>query len=196
MKITGISFSYSPESMNLRGLYLMDKIIDFHNLLQINLPICNANSPNGIVPIEVDELDAKIGDSDILVFAIPEYTGQYAAGFKNFIDWLVVKANYNASIGKGYSITDKPIYVITFTPADTGSGNRHFESTKELLEKLGAKVKKMYVKNNCWENLTPDNTSFVQSECREISQQNLLNEVTKWTEQYKTWNEKWNIKIK
>ena len=33
------------------------------------------------------------------------------------MDWLVVGKQYNASLGQNYSISDKPVYVITFTPA-------------------------------------------------------------------------------
>ena len=33
------------------------------------------------------------------------------------MDWLVVGKQYNASLNQNYSISDKPVYVITFTPA-------------------------------------------------------------------------------
>ena len=85
-----------------------------------------------MIPKKVEELDNKLKESDALVFSIPEYTGHYSVGFKNLMDWLVVKAYYNADLGQKYSISNKPVYVITFTPAKKGTGDRHFDMTKEL----------------------------------------------------------------
>ena len=189
--ITAISFSYSDDSMNYRGLKMMNHFIDFDNLIRINLPMCNVNGPDGKIPKELDKLDEKISKSDKLVFAIPEYSGHYSVGFKNFMDWLVVKSNYNADLGQDYCITDKSIYVITFTPSKKGAGDRHFDMTKELIEKLGGKVKKMYVKNDCWQNLVPNNLSFVEKESKEIIRKTMKNEVGGWIEKYNDWDNKW-----
>ena len=188
---TAISFSYSDDSMNYRGLKMMNHFINFDNLIRIDLPMCNANGPDGEIPKELDELDKKISKSDKLVFAIPEYSGHYSVGFKNFMDWLVVKSNYNADLGQDYCITDKLIYVITFTPSKKGAGDRHFNMTKELIEKLGGRVKKMYVKNDCWDNLVPNNLSFVEKESKEILRSSMKNEVAGWIEKYDDWNKKW-----
>ena len=189
--ITAISFSYSDDSMNYRGLRMMNHFINFDNLIRINLPMCNVNGPDGKIPKELDELHNKISESDKLVFAIPEYSGHYSVGFKNFMDWLVVKSNYNADLGQDYCITDKLIYVITFTPSKKGAGDRHFDMTKELIEKLGGKVKKMYVKNDCWDNLVPNNLSFVEKESKEIIRKTMKNEVGGWIEKYNDWDKKW-----
>ena len=188
---TAISFSYSDDSMNYRGLRMMNHFINFDNLIRINLPMCNINVPDGEIPKELDKLHDKIIKSDKLVFAIPEYSGHYSVGFKNFMDWLVVKSNYNADLGQDYCITDKSIYVITFTPSKKGAGDRHFDMTKELIEKLGGKVKKMYVKNDCWDNLVPNNFSFVEKESKEILRTTMKNEVNGWIEKYNDWNDKW-----
>ena len=91
---TAISFSYSDDSMNYRGLRMMNHFINFDNLITINLSMCNVNGPDGEIPKELNELYDKIIKSDKLVFAIPEYSGHYSVGFKNFMDWLVVKSNY------------------------------------------------------------------------------------------------------
>ena len=112
MNITAISFSYSDDSMNYRGLKMMNHFINFDNLGRINLPICNVNGPDDKTPKELDKLHDTISKSDKLVFAIPEYSGHYSVGFKNFMDWLVVKSNYNADLGQDYCITDKSIYVM------------------------------------------------------------------------------------
>ena len=107
------------------------------------------------------------------------------------MDWLVVKSNYNADLGQEYCLTDKTIYVITFTPSKKGAGDRHFDMTKELIEKLGGKVKKMFVKNDCWDNLTPKNYSFVENECKQILRKNMKNEVNGWTKKFNEWDSKW-----
>ena len=188
---TAISFSYSDDSMNYRGLKLMNHFLNFDNLIRIDLPICNINGPTGTMPVQFDILNDKIMNSDKLVFAIPEYSGHYSVGFKNFMDWLVVKSNYNADLGQDYCITDKSIYVITFTPSKKGAGDRHFDMTKELIEKLGGKVKKMYVKNDCWDNLTPNNYQFVEKESKEILRTTMKNEVNGWIEKFNEWDKKW-----
>ena len=188
---TAISFSYSDDSMNYRGLKMMNHFINFDNLIRINLPMCNVNGPDGKIPKELDELDEKISKSNKLIFAIPEYSGHYSVGFKNFMDWLVVKSNYNADLGQDYCITDKSIYVITFTPSKKGAGDRHFDMTKELIEKLGGKVKKMYVKNDCWDNLVPNNLSFVEKESKEIIRKTMKNEVGGWIKKFNEWDNKW-----
>ncbi len=169
----------------------MNYFINFSSIIKINLPICDSNRPDGQVPRQLDVIDQKIRKSDTLVFAIPEYSGHYSVGFKNFMDWLVVKSNYNADLGQEYCLTDKTIYVITFTPSKKGAGDRHFDMTKELIEKLGGKVKKMFVKNDCWDNLTPKNYSFVENECKQILRKNMKNEVNGWTKKFNEWDSKW-----
>lgn len=203
MKITGISFSYSKDSMALRGLFLMDSFLHFYNLHQINLPFCNSNKPNGLVPQSVQLFIDIICDADILVFSVPEYSEHYSAAFKNALDWLVVEQNFNSSLGQDYCITNKPIYVITFTPAKTGAGDRHFEMTTHILKKLGADIRKCFVKNNGWQEVVPNNFKFVEQESNEIlntliverkqsNEVDLKNEVPEWINKYEEWNNKWS----
>ena len=87
------------------------------------------------------------------------------------MDWLVVGKQYNASLGQNYSISDKSVYVITFTiPLVYSTGGRHFDMTRHMdfQEKMGCDVKAMYVKNNCWEELLFNNYDFVWTECDAI----------------------------
>jgi len=202
MNIVGVSFSYSDNSMNYRGLTLMDHHIGFSDIIKLDLPVCNSNKADGVVPPKVKNFDERLEKADVLVFAIPEYTGHYAHGFKNVMDWLVVGKQYNASLGQNYSISDKPVYVITFTPALAPTGGRHFDMTRHMLEeKMGCDVKAMYVKNNCWEELLPNNYDFVWTECdailsckgfRKIEKRNdMTNEVNGWIERYEKWDEQW-----
>ena len=82
MKITAVSFSYSENSMSYRGLLLMDHYIKFSIIIKMDLPICDSNKPDGVIPKEVEELDSILDKSDVLVFSVPEYTGHYSVGFK------------------------------------------------------------------------------------------------------------------
>ena len=201
MNIVGVSFSYSENSMAYRGLLLMDHFLQFSDIIKIDIPLCDSNKPDGVVPEDVDAFIEKLRVADVLVFSIPEYTSHYSAAFKNAMDWLVVATNYNSTLGTKYPTSDKPVYVMTFTPANEGAGHRHFDMTSELLEKLGAEVKQCVVKNTCWMHLVPGNFSFVEQECKEILntrvhkqetvKQDMSNEVPGWIEKYNKWNEQW-----
>ena len=70
MNITAISFSYSDDSMNHRGLLLMNRYLNFKHIIKMNLPMCNSNKPDGDIPNSVETLDRKLKESDVLVFAI------------------------------------------------------------------------------------------------------------------------------
>lgn len=202
MNIVGVSFSYSNNSMAYRGLCLMNKFLNFSNLIKIDLPMCDSNSPDGMVPQCVTNFSNQLQEADVLVFSIPEYTEHYSAGFKNAMDWLVVASNMNSSLGKNYSISGKPIYVCTFTPAKKGAGQRHFEITKKLLSKLGADVKDCFVKNNGWDTVVPHNYQFVERECNtilntqlttktELAKSDMTSQVPGWIEKYNNWNDLW-----
>ena len=72
-KITGISFSYAKNSMNTRGLTLMD-LDSVHDMSDFDMPICNVNIADGNVPPSVHNFIKVLQDADILVFAIPHFT--------------------------------------------------------------------------------------------------------------------------
>ena len=205
-KISAFSFSSSPDSMNTRGLKLMNNAGIGFDLLRdmsdYNMPICNSNRCDGQVPDSVRNFDDDLRDSDILIFAIPECTGHYSGVFKNAMDWLVVKSYMNNSLGTTYGFSNKPVILMTFSPAKE-AGDRHFNMTRELLQKMGARVIHSFVKNDCWKNLYPKHYKFVQKECSFISSfSNQFEpyeevEVRQWqnTDElqklYNDWNKQW-----
>ena len=74
--------------------------------------------------------------------------------------------------------------------------------TRHMLEeKMGCDVKAMYVKNNCWEELLPNNYDFVWTECdailsckdfRKIEKRNdMSDQVDDWNKRYEKWDEQW-----
>ena len=79
MKVVGISFSYADNSLQMRGLNLLQEKLDMEvfGMLDFNMPICNSNKSDGNVPISVHNFINVLKGSDILVFAIPEMTAQY-----------------------------------------------------------------------------------------------------------------------
>lgn len=213
MIFRAVSFSQSEDSLQLRGLNLMNDLLKFDQLVSLRnfeIPLCDSNKPDGRVPKGIRDFDQFLEEADALVFSISEAGGHYSAAFKNVIDWLIVKHRFNAKLGRGYSLTSKPIYVLTFTPTHKNSGDRHFEMTKYLLtEKFGANVRRCTVFHKCWENVLPGQTSFVAQECLNIK--NDLDALAKksglgrdlstnaedafdvdaWIKNYEKWNQKW-----
>ena len=166
MKLTAISFSYVDNSLQTRGLKLLQEKLDMEvfDMLDFHMPICNSNKSDGVVPSSVDKFVNVLEKSDVLIFAVSEATSHYCAGFKNAMDWLVVKSKFNARIGTDYAITDKPIFVITFTPTSKKpNGGRHFDMTTELLQKLGADVKECHLINDSWKTVIPGGFNAVLS---------------------------------
>ena len=205
MKIVGISFSGADNSMSLRGLRLMDNFIDFHNIVRPDLPIVDNISPDGVVPGAVELLWNQMEEADGFVFAVPEYTGHYSAHFKNVMDWLVVKSNFNADLGTSYPFSFKPFYVVTFTPSGNKEiGGRHFEMTNHLLTKMGGLAQGHSVMNACWKYLLPNNPEFVKDlsqkvldkfntyESVERKENSVSDTVSNWNQQYEDWEEAWN----
>ena len=167
MNVVGISFSYADNSLQTRGLKLLnDKQLftDMYEMLDFNMPVCNSNKSDGQVPDSVNKFCEVLEKADVLVFAISEATSHYSAGFKNAMDWLVVKSRFNAKLGTDYAITDKPIFVITFTPTvNPENGGRHFDMTTQLLGKLGANVIECHLINNSWKTVIPGGFNAVKS---------------------------------
>lgn len=166
MKVNAISFSYADNSLQTRGLKLLKEKLDINvfDMLDFNMPMCNSNKSDGIVPKSVENFCNVLNDSDVLIFAVSEATSHYCAGFKNAMDWLVVKAKFNARLGTDYAITDKPIFVVTFTPtAKAPNGGRHFDMTTQLLQKLGADVKECHLINDSWKTVIPGGFNAVKS---------------------------------
>lgn len=208
MKVVGISFSHAENSLQTRGLYLLQDILPLDSVCDMtnfNIPVCNSNKSDGVVPSSVQELIDVMESADVLIFAISEATGHYCAGFKNVMDWLVVKAKFNARLGTDYAITNKPIFVVTFTPAKNPNvGNRHFKMTTELLEKLGAKVQKTSVIPNSWKTVIPGHYAALKDVYNAVSE--FLNLYTPnsttthqkddtdsihWLKDYNEWDMQW-----
>lgn len=194
-KTIALSGSAAPDSINYKGLTLLEKYctFDLDSLANYDIPVINTNSANGIVPKEVDKIITKLYNYDQFVFAVPEMTGQMGAAFKNFLDWLVVKGYMNANLGTQYPFSRKTTVLLTFTPSLEEGGHRHFPVTKELLTKLGANV--VYTKcfNNGWENVIPNNEDFYKQDA-EIIQRYLSydNETSnEWQHIYLNWKEQW-----
>lgn len=212
MNIVGISFSYAENSLQTRGLSLLSKNIPMkvYSMLDFNMPICNSNKSDGVVPLSVDKFNSVLESADILIFAISEATSHYNSGFKNAMDWLVVKSKFNARLGTDYTITDKPVFVITFTPtvySEAMNGARHFDMTRHLLEKLGSNVVDMIVVHDCWRTIIPGNELHLTEVSKSIEifadnyQPNTISKdkdtddtsSTRWLELYNEWDNKWKV---
>ena len=198
--ITGISFSYAKNSMNTRGLKLMS-LNNIYDMNDFNMPICDINKSDGKVTQGVNKFIVKLVDADILVFAIPEATAHYSAGFKNAMDWIICATNFNADLGQDGPFSNKPVYVITFTPVISNAGDRHFDMTKHLIEKMGGIVYNSFVKHNGWKECVPGNYEWIRKEREEILNTempevierkiDMLDRPNIWIEQYNKWNNKW-----
>ena len=202
--IIGISFSYAKNSMNTRGLKLMG-LDDVYDMTDFNMPICDVNKSDGKVLARVHNFLNRIKEADILVFAVPEATAHYSAGFKNAMDWIICATNFNADLGQDGPFSNKPVYLMTFTPVVEGAGGRHFDMTKHLIEKMGGKVYNSFVKNNGWKECIPNNYEWVKEECIEIlntkmpkpinRKKDMLDRPNVWIEQYNEWDKLWLEKM-
>ena len=210
MNVAGISFSYADNSLQTRGLKLLQEKLDLHvyDMLDFNMPICNSNKSDGVVPDSVEQFVQALEQADVLIFAVSEATSHYCAGFKNAMDWLVVKAKFNARLGTDYAITNKPIFVVTFTPTTKyPNGARHFDMTTELLQKLGADVKECHLIQNSWKTVIPGGFNAVLSVYNAV--ESFLGSYTPnstktrckddyssltWLNDYKQWDQKWKNK--
>ena len=67
MKLTGISFSLSEDSMNYRGLSLMKHWLDMEikSIADFNIPLLNKNVSDGIVPKDTPSFKNKL-ESELL----------------------------------------------------------------------------------------------------------------------------------
>lgn len=211
MKINALSFSHSSASMQKRGLTLLDYHLKFNKLVgldEYNIPVQYSNKTDGTVPDVITEIDNIFKEADALVFAASESIGHYSAGFKNIIDWLVVKDYWNNGLGSQYSFSNKPIYLFTFTPskpsAKVKGGRRHHGLIEEILkEKMGGDLREKFSVNNCWEELVPNNYDLVKQDAEFILQdlQNYNFNKSKekktygnpsdWLDKYNEWNSKW-----
>ena len=206
-KIVAVNFSCSPKSMQSRGIKLLNKFIPFYkvvNLGDFNIPILDTNMADGNVPDSVIRFDKALIDADAYVFFISEMMGGYSGTFKNAMDWLVVKTNYDKDLNIPYSISHKPLYSVTFSPSYK-NGGRHAEYNKTLLKMFQVIYNSHIVFNRGWEKCIPDNYEWVKKGAEIINNElskpyekkNKITESTdvrticKWIHLYNDWDKKW-----
>ena len=206
-KIVAVNFSCSPKSMQSRGIKLLNKFIPFYkvvNLGDFNIPILDTNMADGNVPDSVIRFDKALIDADAYVFFISEMMGGYSGTFKNAMDWLVVKTNYDKDLNIPYSISHKPLYSVTFSPSYK-NGGRHAEYIKTLLKMFQVIYHSHIVFNRGWEKCIPDNYEWVKKGAEIINNElskpyekkNKITESTdvrticKWIHLYNDWDKKW-----
>jgi len=196
MSLLSLSTSSAPNSLNYRGLLVLNELVDLGSvdgLHNYNLPVINVNGMNAKLPSEVERLINYMHTFDRFVFSIPEFTGMMSASTKNLLDWLVVASNMNLDHGKGYPFTDKHVLLFTFTPSGSEGGSRHMQQTKEIFKKLGANVIHTEVFTYGWKNVIPGNVEPFRSAADRIN--NYLNykpdQANAFAEKYNEWNSKW-----
>ena len=196
MSLLSLSTSAAPNSVNYRGLLVLNELIDMgtiDGLHKYNIPVINVNGMEEVLPPEVDRLIKNMHKFDRFIFTVPEFTGMMSASTKNLLDWLVVATNMNLNHGKGYPFTDKHIIILTFTPSGSEAGGRHMEQTKEIFKKLGANVIHTEVFNYAWKNVIPGNTEPFKEAADRIN--NYLNykpdQAKAFKEKYNEWNDQW-----
>ena len=206
-KIVAVNFSYSPKSMQGRGITLLNKFIPFHkvvNLRDYNLPVLDSNMADGRVPDCVIEFDKALIDADAYVFCVAEFMGGYCGQFKNAMDWLVVKTNYDKDLSIPYSISHKPMYSVTFSPSYK-NGGRHADMMKDLLANFQVINHGHVVFNRGWENCVPNNFEWVQQQAEkmyevlnapyekknDITEHTDVRTICKWLHLYEEWDNQW-----
>ena len=206
MKVCAVNFSYSNDSMGMRGLQLLNECKPFDSIINVtdyNIPVCDSNKADGVVLPQVEKMFNDMCGYDAYVFSIAEYSGAYCVGFKNIMDWFVVKTFYNSTLGQGYPFTNKPIAVVTFTPT-TNNGDRHFGMTEKLLKKLGGTVVTSIAFQNGWNTVVPNNSKHFEQTNLEILNKlehtqidhvqlhpKAQRDAMQWITKYDDWNEQW-----
>ena len=150
MKTFALGGSASPDSINYKGLTLLNHWCKFDKLDSLS----NYNIPANF---HTDTGNLK------------EMTEQMGAAFKNFLDWLVTKYYMNWSLGKSYPFSKCDTILLTFTPSGNEGGSRHFPQTTKILNKLGANIVYSKCFNDSWEHVIPDNYEYFKDEAKIIS---------------------------
>ena len=206
-KIVAVNFSNASNSMQGRGIKLLNKFIPFHKVVSLrdyNIPVLDTNMADGNVPDSVIEFDKALIDADAYIFLVAEMMGGYCGTFKNAMDWLVVKTNYDKDLNIPYSISHKPMYSVTFSPSNT-NGGRHDYMMKKLLKNFQVDYKGHIVFNHGWENCLPGNYEWVETNAKMMNEElskpyekkNMITEHTdvrticKWIHLYEEWDKKW-----
>lgn len=192
--ILALSTSHAPNSLNHRGLTLLDcKFDKIDCLSEYNMPVVNVNGMDSVIPDEVSKVFDMMNQFDRFVFAIPEFTGMMSSSTKNLLDWAVVISNMNLDHGKGYPWSDKHVILLTFTPSGKEGGNRHMPQTKDIFKKLGANVVYTDVFNYGWKNVIPNNQEYFAEASDKINNYLLYKSDNKdyFKTEHNDWNDKW-----
>src|ERR1700759_955926 len=98
----------------------------------LQLPLCNEDEDGPAVPAAVLSLRQAIADSDGVLIVTPEYNHGMSGVLKNALDWA------SRPFGRS-ALTDKPVLVISVSPAFTG-GVRAQAQVNETLLSISARV--------------------------------------------------------
>lgn len=198
MSVFALSTSASVNSLNYRGLQLLNHYCDFDNLdclSNYDIPVVNVNGMDNNVPEDFQNLANSMYEYDKFIFAIPEFTGMMSASTKNLLDWMVVMTNMNLEHGKGYPWSNKHVIILTFTPSGAEGGSRHFPQTKEIFKKLGANVIYTEAFTYGWKHVIPDNFEYYKDAADKIKNYLLYNNSNTeyFKSEYDNWNNKWQL---
>lgn len=212
MKLTGISFSLSEDSMNFRGLSLMQHWLDMEikSIIDFDIPLMNKNVSDGIVPTEVDAWIDYLKQFDGYVFAVPEHTHHLNAVFRNSLDWIVIKYFRDNKLRVNEVFKHKPAKIVTFTPSKD-SGGFHLDATEDFCKMNCVNVvDRGTIMDLGWDNVRPGNYNYVRPLCKDITKKfktqkilgvkpskgiksaNKENKPQWWVPLYNEWNESWN----
>lgn len=196
MSVFALSTSASVNSLNYRGLQLLNHYCNFDKIDCISnydIPVVNVNGIDNSIPKDFQKLANSMYTYDKFIFAIPEFTGMMSASTKNLLDWMVVMTNMNLEHGKGYPWSDKHVIILTFTPSGEEGGRRHFPQTKEIFKKLGANVIYTEAFTYGWKNVIPGNYEYYKGSADKIKNYLLYNNSNTeyFKSEYDIWNNKW-----
>ncbi|HEY1932710.1 MAG TPA: NAD(P)H-dependent oxidoreductase [Acetobacteraceae bacterium] len=134
-RLLGLSGSLRADSHSraiLRGL--QTKLLPDTELtiLDLDLPLYNQDDEGDDAPPQIQALRQAIRASDAVVIATPEYNHGMPGVLKNALDWA------SRPFGNA-ALLDKPVMVISASPAFTG-GVRAQAQVNETLLAIGARV--------------------------------------------------------
>ena len=135
VKLIGISGSLRKQSFSGAALLgLRDNLPDKVSLeiLDLLLPLYNEDEDGAATPTQVGAFREAIGSSDGVVIVTPEYNHGIPGALKNALDWA------SRPYGKS-CLVNKPVLVISISPAFTGGVRAHAQVNETLLS-IPAKV--------------------------------------------------------
>jgi chromate reductase len=135
VRLVGLSGSLQKASFSRATLAGLRNTLPENVRLEIRdlqLPLYNEDEDGPAVPAAVPSLRQAIADSDGVVIVTPEYNHGMSGVLKNALDWA------SRPFGKSVLI-DKPVLVISVSPAFTG-GVRAQAQVNETLLSIPARV--------------------------------------------------------